>query len=67
MINDILHRHIVPEKHVIGRVWIVNIGRRVFVQLTLVPNLQNPVLYNAFESAKHPQYCAFQWGRLDPI
>jgi len=34
----------------------------LFVQLTLLPNPQNPMLYNVFQSVKHPEKCPFPKG-----
>jgi len=38
----------------------VKIGSAVFAQLTLLLNPQNSMLYNAFQSARHPQKCPFE-------
>jgi len=38
-----------------------------FAQLTLLPDPSNPVLFNAFQSARHPQKFPFSWGMYIPM
>jgi len=52
------------HKNVSYDVQIVKVGRPIFAQLTLLLSPSNPVLYNAFEYARHPQKCAFPCRHL---
>ena len=45
-------RQLTAQKHIIRHIS-VKIGPPFFAQLTLLPNSRNPVLYNAFQSARH--------------
>jgi len=41
--------------------YIIKIGPPIFAELTVLPNPDNPILYNGFQSARCPQNFPFQW------
>ena len=46
--------------------YVVKINSSIFPQLALLPNCQNPTLYNISESARHPKGAASHGGIYIP-
>jgi len=70
IIKNSLHpsvfRQLLVQKHVIWHTdsWDRSIHFLDSSKVTLLSNPQNPMFYNAFQSARHSQKCLFQWGHL---